>query len=488
MFEMNFTTNTTNSTGIPTQLFDQPSSIYISYIFVVAYTIWTACTILLVVWRRNHQPLKARLPWIITFYLALSWVTVIVFSIRIVTGRPKFPCLVITAAYNIGMPLVFVPHILRCSRLFFIYRLCKLKTHINLFSRSSSGDAIDSDQDSTQMIITPTTPGTTIIPIVAVDEKEDVSLTRKSALIKVISKLISTPIMGTFTIIATFLQLCVWITSSGIISIYQPEYMSFKGCDLTTSGNVAIVIGIVYTLIDIMFVIMLFKVKDTWGIKYETLFVTIVWAALIILFAVLINIPVYNQEYDYYFPCFYILFIGFFIEGLVCGLLPALLSFKSSPSQEKQLENSNGLQSILDVDAYRAKFLTFCVRSFCPENLLCWEDIQKYNRTAHAESRAEFAELILNKFVRDGAPVQLNMPASFKQKIQEINSALESFKADKQPVPDNLLLPLENHCIRDLGDSFERFILTRAYTNIQKEIQIQKDQNVLLEETGLNEI
>lgn len=99
----------------------------ISWIVLALYSIWTLLLLILVIVRRNHQPVKARSPLLMILSLITMSFFVVFNALRFGIGRSLFPCILYTVSFSLLQPGVFLPTVLRAWRLFFVYRVSTLK-------------------------------------------------------------------------------------------------------------------------------------------------------------------------------------------------------------------------------------------------------------------------------------------------------------------------------------------------------------------------
>jgi hypothetical protein len=116
---------------------------------------------------------------------------------------------------------------------------------------------------------------------------------------------------------------------------------------------------------------------------------------------------------------------------------------------------------------------------------VCWEDIQQYKSISDDHARIDRIQDIINKFLDDGAPVELNLPAKMKLKVSELKSAIENFNKGVHVTLSGVLNSLESHCKQDIMEVFLRFKKTGQYQQIQKEIITNMQQEQLLKKTGM---
>jgi hypothetical protein len=323
--------NQTNSTE-PQSPTDSAFVVYSAAALLPFTTIWLFANIVLVIARRNYQPLKARSVPAILLFLVICWVVLVVNSARLVVGRSKFPCLVYTASFCLMAPMIFIPHIIRCYKLLFVFKLSNLKVKY----RTDAGEDL-------------------------------VSATNKK--IKIMSRFISWPFIAGCALTLFLIQVAIWLLVSGLLSISQPVYFSFSsGCGLGGTSYVVLAVSAIYCVVDLIFIALLIRgVRDTWFIRYEIFVVSSMWLVLMIGFGVMFFVPIYADVYDYQFPAGYVCYFGLFMESFLSSFVPSILTFRKKPNTaEEPLEEA---EKVLVNNNYRESLKEYAVMSFCTESI-----------------------------------------------------------------------------------------------------------------------
>jgi hypothetical protein len=89
---------------------------------------------------------------------------------------------------------------------------------------------------------------------------------------------------------------------------------------------------------------------------------------------------------------------------------------------------------------------------------------------------------MIEKYCQSDSPVELNLPASLGTYVKELKTNVE--KADFECAED-ILVPLENHCISDLQEVYLRFLNSAIGHKITKEQIEMKQQDEMLQKTGM---
>lgn len=257
-----------------------------------------------------------------------------------------------------------------------------------------------------------------------------------------------------------------------------------RGCGMST--NSILIIGlesIVYIIVEAVFLIITFFVdRDTWGIKKETIALILIQVLSAILFIILGTLEVVQSLVDYYVPYGFVLWGYMFLEIIVAVTLPLLYAIRSDIKEEEARQErlfdskESGLEKILKNKKTFHLMLDFARRSFAPESVQCWRDIQRFKNSKRL-NRKKAAMHILNAYLTLGAPLELNMP-HIEEKRQELLSMIE--KSEK--ISPNLFVTIQDHCLNDMADLFERL------KNLNKEIAeiVNKHRRIVANQKELN--
>jgi hypothetical protein len=204
--------NATNSTSVVSE------SGFNKYTSLVVVGIWTLMTIFnmtLLILRRNYQPVKARFVPVVAFNQILVWIAIVITLTRLYVGRDIFPCMPYTFMWCAVAPVLFIPHIVRVFRLFFIFKLSYFKTTFLNSDSTSNG------------------------------QKR----------IKIITRFISPPMIISVVTVLMLFHIALWLLVSGIISIKAPAFFLFTtGCSLLDITYLVIASCAVYVVIDFVLI------------------------------------------------------------------------------------------------------------------------------------------------------------------------------------------------------------------------------------------
>ncbi len=304
--------------------------------------------------------------------------------------------------------------------------------------------------------------------------------------IKTLSWLASKLVLILVIAFLVILHVALWLVTTGArTGIERFNWFSTTGCGLDFTMIVIAFIPILcYVIIEVAFLIFFaFRVRDTWNIGRELIFVISLYFFASLLFAVLNIVPWYSNVGEYVVPTGWLVPLTCFVETLVSTVLPVIMSFRkgNNYNTEEHVENNSELVSVLEKDDSRNLLKKFAVQSFCPESILAWEDIQKFKGLSTASARANALKKMIAKYLEVSAPLELNLPNK-RVFYEEIKEALDRYLATKRKtvrvklnetfekmafadsnenlLPSTLLDRLENQVISDMMDIFARFRLS----------------------------
>ncbi len=407
-----------------------------SYVYVVLYSLFVFFNIFLIFVRRNRQPVKIRSPQFIIFHLFSSWTIVTPCVIRLIVGSNKFPCVYYILIYGMAVPMFMVPSVVRMYSFILIFRVSHLQ------SRTTSD---------------------------------------YSNRIKRIKRLMSPIVLWLFIGVILLLHLFMWIGTAFLINYTENvNLFSTSGCGIGKFTYLPLAHVILYALILFVLLLLLIGgVRDTYGIRYETVVITTIWVLGAIGFAVF-PASQYPEHMEKQFPAGYILFLVVLIDIIITSTIPVILSFQKKYRSNQQV-NTDVIRMILEDDKYRAVFKDYAVRSICAESIMFWEDAQEYKKIESNADREDKIEQMYSKYLEDNAPYELNIPSELRESVYHVIF----IKDTTEIIEDQLLGNLEIHCITDMGDVFSRFAVTKEGERIVRVIKRELTELRIMEDTGM---
>ncbi|EFC37640.1 regulator of G protein signaling domain [Naegleria gruberi] len=452
---------------------------------------------------------------------------VAIFCLRIIIGRKQFPCSLYSWCFFVTGPVICLPTICRCLKLYFMYKFNLQKTklyghldeqsnvdekelpstirmpHQELF-HSSISTTSSSPKSATPVdtpLDTPTSlqSSTSTNEVVFIDAKESISNREIEIPMKELRKMKFFQFMGSHSfVILVYLgvfvfQTILWAIVGGIDEIVytinkktDPSakralipagfFESGYGCIMTSSIlGIILTEAIIYIAMEVFTLILCIRSdRDTWNIKKESLIYVVIQSIGMGAFIVAGFIPIVGSLIDYYVPYLLFMCTALSLETVVCVLLPvcyelnqelkiAWNNLKSVSVEESKKEVISGAELVLKNRKTFNILLDFARRSYCPEPVLCWQDIQRYKSPQQVKNRKEIAKFIIDNYISLNSPLELNM-ASIEKARSDLMIEIE--KCGDENLPSTLFDGLELHCIQDLSDVMHR--LTQANSDISR--------------------
>ncbi|KAG2381804.1 hypothetical protein C9374_006188 [Naegleria lovaniensis] len=235
-------------------------------------------------------------------------------------------------------------------------------------------------------------------------------------------------------------------------------FMYDKGCVISMPIIILVACeSISYIVVTVVLLILSFRIeKDTWFIKRETLVLVVFQFSAIILFAIFGSIPIFTKFLDYYIPYGFTLLTYSFLEVILCVLMPIIYQFVLDKKQQLVMQNEKHLEETLLVQFLKNRktfelLLDFAKRSYCPESVLCYKDIERFKSSL--KHRKSISLHILKTYLKPNSPLELNVP-----KISQIHDEIQKVITESTPtnIPPNLFDHIQLHCLHDMTDVFER--------------------------------
>ncbi len=468
-------------------------------------------TIIFVCIRRNHEPVKSRGAFMITLSNILLSIVSILFLLRFIIGRAIYPCSLYTLLFFTVFSFVIIPYVMRLYRLFIVMKTNELKLKYSHMERESLGLAavtsIEQLQQEIQKMDVKEAQQQQQTQIVGNSFNPEQSSSRDQATVVVTSPEIGAPSASYFSHekheqlkrkisilkflvtppvlilpIAIGLGLCVlfWFFISSLeLLIPKPIIVdrSFAmnltvGCSMSLTGVVFVgIIGLVHVALLFFVCIVNCRTKDTLFIKYEIVIMLVIYTVPVVAYLILGLIPFVYELTDYFIPYGTVFIAVPIMEALFSGCIPACISLK--PKVSDRLKNKSrqsvetkldGVRLALQHHKLRVDFVNFAQRSFCPEFVLCWQEISKYQKAKTIRKRMEIYEHIVKTFLENGSPLELNLPQETRMEYVEYFKAemLRNPTDKKNGTEVEFFVPtkldeLKGKCEFNLIDIYQRF-------------------------------
>ena len=297
-----------------------------------------------------------------------------------------------------------------------------------------------------------------------------------------------------------------------------------RGCVMT--NNIVILVAcesLFYIIIAIVLLILCFRIeKDTWFIKRESLILVAIQFGAILLFAICGFVPVFTKITDFFIPYGFVLMSYSFCEVVLSVFMPIIYQIvldskngnhfisdkrmKLHQHQQQHISSKitntgtrkNTLRSDLERFLENRKtfelLLDFAKRSYCPESVLCYKDIERFKTSL--KHRKTISLHILKTYLKPNSPLELNYPKLdqihdeiMKSIIVDANSnsnlpsasvmmSNNSQSSSPTSIPPNLFDDIQLHCLQDMTDVFERLkSQSKQVRNILREWKEEEENN-----------
>ncbi|KAG2387643.1 hypothetical protein C9374_001237 [Naegleria lovaniensis] len=219
---------------------------------------------------------------------------------------------------------------------------------------------------------------------------------------------------------------------SSILFVVNSFLFSPSGCGNST-GNLLVFVSniVVYGPSAVIFIIwsLLTRKKDIWRVRLEVVLISVNWVFALITYALPSFIQIIDILVDYYVPWISFIFIACIIDCFVACTLPVFFYQKITPSSlhERKInkqEYGNDIQKCLRDPKWNSLFLQFTQSSFAPENVMCWNSIQRF-KTVPEKTRKDLLRVIADTYLREGAPLELNVARKVFNNFEEIFNLLK---------------------------------------------------------------
>lgn len=228
-----------------------------------------------------------------------------------------------------------------------------------------------------------------------------------------------------------------------------------RGCSMSTK-MVLIIAGesLIYLIFEIIALILCIRSdRDTWSVKKEAILIILFQVISIVAFVVTGLIDPIVTLTDYFIPYGYSLMTFSLVEVFTTVLLPVVYAIVSEYRNFKRMNTDfdSELEQVLHNRKGFTKILDFSRRSYAPESVLCYRDIQRFKKL-RAGNRRKMATHIVNTYLTIGSPLELNIDnieirkKEFSEKLSNTNEKL----------PRTMFNLIQDHCLVDMRDIFDR--------------------------------
>ncbi|KAG2374150.1 hypothetical protein C9374_010987 [Naegleria lovaniensis] len=311
--------------------------------------------------------------------------------------------------------------------------------------------------------------------------------------IRIYSCLTSTWFLYMIYGVAFFVQFLLWVFFGAIDEVFfvtsNFRYLTTDNAgsfDFTTGcvqqPNAAIILitlTTVFLILEFIAMILCFlSQRDTYHIKVETLIIITVQMTVMTMYVICGTWTFYKNFLDYFVSYAFLPMTNLICEVFVGVTLPGCYAiyedhfFTDSKATRKRKQsmitnepasiqgNEHDMERCMIEKILKNKktfemLLEFAKRSYCPESVLCYKDIEQFkSKMTSQKNRNKIGLFIVRTYCMPHSPAQLNLPSNF---MTQVKLWLEKLEYNNGIVESTMFDSLQQHCLNDLIDVFERW-------------------------------
>ena len=462
----------------------------ISCIFFGTYVLFVLFTTLGIIKTRNVPLVKNRSVVVMIISLLSNSTLAALYILRMAISRRQFPCFIYMLIQSIGPHIVLGPSFLRLWRMMWLSKLnkarvLKVKMEEDIFKNQTDDNISIGLEDDVkiqdfQMVETgedsPSIPSSTSMAplrdrkesnmnvvmtgikdkrILCIEQDYEKIATLKKRIF-IMQKLTSWWFYILFMIFFLFISLLVWMFG-GLLETYDiislrfsrsADFFTFShGCSNGTGMIILLLVEVVIYLIaiGILLIFTLREDRDTWNLRLEILILSISWFFWVAFYVISGLIPDVPRLTDAYFAYGYNIFFGIFLDNVITVFVPMMRAlFYKKPKE-------GNFSELLDDKKMFEVLMDFAKKSYCVEAPLCYREIRFFQETTNPNKRREMAMNIYENYMRQYAPLELNLPAKFRDE-----AILRAIKDLTSSIPVTFFDELLTHCENDMIDVITR--------------------------------
>ncbi|KAL9652802.1 hypothetical protein ABK040_010834 [Willaertia magna] len=425
---------------------------------------------------------------------------------RIMINRKVFPCFIFMLTYFNAVPIMGLPIILRTIRLITLMKINEWKVviangHKKIITdgtqkiEMTESNVQDVNKTNNQSMNQDIAVDNSLIILTENEVKALGNSNIKNEIIQKYSRYIKVLTLFTnnnFALITFFAVISVHsflfficglindLTTSSNFVVGSKIYTFSNGCGLGTNSQIYFGTAIAFYLIITFFTVAVtfFIKRDTLFVKFEIIPLVINWLVIGALYLIPPFFSVISKLTDYYFPWVVIILIAIVIDTIISCTIPVFIYYPLSQRRRlisdstnainglpetSQPKEENKMEKLLKDPSINKMLVEFATRSYCPEDILCWNSIQLFKK-ANKKKRAAILTHIYNDYLRLGATMEINVNRAAANNFQEIRDWINNYKSNKDSSTfpeDNLVENLEFFVLHNMLDIFDRF--TKAH-------------------------
>eukprot|EP01113_Clastostelium_recurvatum_P049009 TRINITY_DN9015_c0_g1_i4.p1 TRINITY_DN9015_c0_g1~~TRINITY_DN9015_c0_g1_i4.p1 ORF type:complete len:543 (-),score=99.67 TRINITY_DN9015_c0_g1_i4:3-1631(-) len=257
--------------------------------------------------------------------------------------------------------------------------------------------------------------------------------------------LISPKFLLYFFLIALFIHVCLPVMdqiNSVVIGSPASAPLYSGICDQKVSAFQPIfyVLAALYITAFVITAIFLRKSEDAYRIKNELFWLALNWIFTGVLYALSRFLKIKERPLGHYLPSMFILSAGLLSSFIISGVFSLYLvrkenllaNGKDDGDDDHESGKRDFLHDITHSASFRAKFADFLCLQLSIENLLFWEDVQKY-KSSPPRMMPGIALSIYNKYIKEGSTFEVNISDTARQNVT--NAVLSSPSPAKTAPP-----------------------------------------------------
>ncbi|KAL9651166.1 hypothetical protein ABK040_008238 [Willaertia magna] len=349
---------------------DDPYVKTFSWVMFSIFTVYTIISIIVFLFRKDKQPIKSRSPVFVFILMLDHYFSFAVLSLRLAVGRVNFPCVIYLAFQFYGFPLIAIPYLVQCIRLYYISEVNRLQgdsfqSHINslgidLFvdkNNNNDGSVTSNNNEPSEkskrlsfkrkasklnvfgrsnstLVTNNTVEGNKVVSgsksiataATQISKEKDWSEKRRK-LLKAIRKLGQDDFILKIFFLTFLLNSLIFLAYAGYhLNRITGENTWDKGCAATVSVYIGsfCLIGFYALFLLLFFYKVMRYAKESFGIKRELIIVVVIWVIFLIPFVLMSAI---NEYPEYTFSAAWCVCFGIFITSIVSVWVPIVRSF-----------------------------------------------------------------------------------------------------------------------------------------------------------------
>ncbi|EFC45286.1 predicted protein [Naegleria gruberi] len=461
----------------------------VSIVFLLVYIIVLIVSGIGLYLRRNSPHIKARNITYLFMTILSNSGFIILTCLRFIIGRRIYPCSIYILSFFIVPPGILLPSVFRLWRLFFMHKLNLQKTKMDSNRKETNHENLKSSMKVVPNNSNMNSPKSQLSNVESIFNnnqdsndatssdgdnysywiENELEMKKNVKIQKIFNILLSQKFVIATYLTSFIIHILLFIFFGAVEEgIYNQDpiksnnqrifmgdggfFVSSRGCVITNAITIIVAIeSLFYIVVEIVFLVLCFIIpRDTWFIKRETLLLTLLQFFSIILFAICGFLVQVTKLTDFFVPFGFTLMVYSFTEVVICVLLPILYSIVLLNRTKKERVEESELEHFLKSKKTFNILLDFARRSYCPESVLCYQDIERFKLTSK-KNRKQAALHITKTYLKPNSPLELNFP-KLSQMFEQISKAIETTPLLETNFFDNI----QWHCIEDMTDVFER--------------------------------